>query len=190
MTSNTECNTVHNILIIYIKYQDKYNSYTFFRHNVGYGDLNAPETRVIEAAKMAELHNSILTWPKGYDTQVGERGLKLSGGEKQRVSIARAILKDSPILVFDEATSSLDSITEFSIMKALNTATKDRTSILIAHRLSTVVNCDEIMVLDKGRVIERGTHHELLGVQGSMYRKLWDSQHSVHGENESSRQSA
>merc|ERR1711997_306590 len=101
-------------------------------------------------------------WPSGYDTQVGERGLKLSGGEKQRVSIARAILKDSPILVFDEATSSLDSITESSIMKALDKATAGRTSILIAHRLSTVVNCDQIFVLDQGRVVEQGSHAELL----------------------------
>ena len=95
------------------------------------------------------MYHMLQTWPKGYDTQVGERGLKLSGGEKQRVSIARAILKDSPILVFDEATSSLDSITERSIMKALDQATAGRTSILIAHRLSTVVNCDQILVLDE-----------------------------------------
>ena len=118
------------------------------------------------------------TWPKGYDTQVGERGLKLSGGEKQRVSIARAILKDSPILVFDEATSSLDSITERSIMKALDQATAGRTSILIAHRLSTVVNCDQILVLDNGRVAEVGTHQELLNRAGSLYTQLWNSQHS------------
>lgn len=126
---------------------------------------------------MAEIHNSILSWPRQYETQVGERGLKLSGGEKQRVAIARAILKDAPILVFDEATSSLDSITESSIMKALEKATKGRTSIIIAHRLSTVVNCDEILVLDKGRVAERGTHQRLLEDHNSLYRKLWYSQH-------------
>lgn len=102
----------------------------------------------------------------------------MSGGEKQRVSIARAILKDSPILVFDEATSSLDSITERSIMKALDQATAGRTSILIAHRLSTVVNCDQILVLDKGRVAEVGTHQELLNRAGSLYTQLWNSQHS------------
>ena len=110
---------------------------------------------------------------------MGERGLKLSGGEKQRVSIARAILKDSPILVFDEATSSLDSITENSIMKALDKATAGRTSIVIAHRLSTVVNCDEIFVLDKGHVAESGTHAQLLARPGSLYSKLWNSQHET-----------
>ena len=110
---------------------------------------------------------------------MGERGLKLSGGEKQRVSIARAILKDSPILVFDEATSSLDSITENSIMKALDKATEGRTSIVIAHRLSTVVNCDIIFVLDKGQVAESGTHAELLSRPGSLYSRLWNSQHEA-----------
>ena len=125
------------------------------------------------------MYHMLQTWPKGYDTQVGERGLKLSGGEKQRVSIARAILKDSPILVFDEATSSLDSITERSIMKALDQATAGRTSILIAHRLSSVVNCDQILVLDKGRVAEVGTHQELLNRAGSLYTQLWNSQHEA-----------
>ena len=123
------------------------------------------------------MHDSILHWPDGYETKVGERGLKLSGGEKQRVAIARAILKNSPILVFDEATSSLDSITENSIMNALDRATKDRTSILIAHRLSTVVNSDIIFVMDKGRICEQGTHNDLLNNQNSIYYKLWYSQH-------------
>ena len=145
-------------------------------HNIAYGNLNASKEEVIEAAKTAELHNSIKNWPQGYDTQVGERGLKLSGGEKQRVAIARAILKNSPILIFDEATSSLDSITENSIMNALDRATKDRTSILIAHRLSTVVNSDIIFVLDKGKVCEMGTHTELLSNTESVYYKLWSSQ--------------
>merc|ERR1711902_192544 len=148
------------------------------RHNIGYGNLGASAQEVESAADMAELHSSILDWPSGYDTQVGERGLKLSGGEKQRVAIARAILKNSPILVFDEATSSLDSITENSIMNALDRATKDRTSILIAHRLSTVVNSDIIFVLDKGRVCEMGTHTELLSDTESVYYKLWRSQNT------------
>lgn len=150
-------------------------------HNIKYGDLGADNDRVEEAAKMAELHHTILDWPHGYNTQVGERGLKLSGGEKQRVAIARAILKNSPILIFDEATSSLDSITERGIMTALQAATSGRTSIIIAHRLSTVVHCDTILVLNKGTVAESGTHAELLAREGSIYKNLWDSQNSIDG---------
>merc|ERR1711934_833750 len=156
--------------------QDSVLFHDTIRHNIGYGDLSAKEEDVIKAAELAELHDSILDWPKGYDTQVGERGLKLSGGEKQRVAIARAVLKDSPVLVFDEATSSLDSITENSIMRALNKATEGRTSIIIAHRLSTVVNCDKILVLDRGRVAEQGSHGELVADRESLYYKLWSSQ--------------
>jgi len=157
--------------------QDSVLFHDTIRHNIAYGNLSASDDEVRRAAEMAELHHSILQWPNGYDTQVGERGLKLSGGEKQRVAIARAILKNAPILVFDEATSSLDSITESSIMRALDSATRGRTSILIAHRLSTVVNCDEIFVLDRGRVAERGTHEELLSKAGSIYSTLWNAQH-------------
>merc|ERR1719483_428775 len=146
-------------------------------YNIAYGNLNATEAEVHKAAEMAEIHESVVTrFPDGYNTQVGERGLKLSGGEKQRVAIARAILKDAPILVFDEASSSLDSITEQNIMKALGEATRDRTSIIIAHRLSTVVNCDKILVLGKGQVVESGTHKELLAKEGSLYSELWYSQ--------------
>jgi len=159
--------------------QDSVLFHNTIHHNIRYGDLTASEEQVFRAARMAELHETIQDWPKGYQTQVGERGLKLSGGEKQRVSIARAILKDSPILIFDEATSSLDSITENSIMKALAQATSGRTSICIAHRLSTVVNCDEILVLDKGEVVERGTHSQLLEDPNSYYSVLWNSQHEV-----------
>merc|ERR1719154_707402 len=148
------------------------------RHNIGYGNLGAPTQELESAADMAELHSSILDWPSGYDTQVGERGLKLSGGEKQRVAIARAVLKNTPILIFDEATSSLDSITESSIMKALGQATEGRTSIIIAHRLSTVVNCDKILVLSNGQVAESGTHSQLLADEQSLYAELWRSQHS------------
>lgn len=159
--------------------QDSVLFHNTIKHNIHYGNLDAPDEAVFNAAKMAEIHLSIQTWPNGYETQVGERGLKLSGGEKQRVSIARAILKDSPILIFDEATSSLDSITESSIMNALDKATQGRTSILIAHRLSTVVNCDEIFVLDKGQVAEKGTHKQLLSQPSSLYSKLWNSQHEA-----------
>jgi len=160
--------------------QDSVLFHNTIRHNIAYGNLSASEDQIFRAAEMAELHSSIQDWPSGYDTAVGERGLKLSGGEKQRVAIARAILKDSPILIFDEATSSLDSITESSIMKALGQATQGRTSIIIAHRLSTVVNCDRILVLSEGRVAEEGTHHQLLAKQDSLYSALWTSQHS-HG---------
>ncbi|XP_066253911.1 iron-sulfur clusters transporter ABCB7, mitochondrial-like [Euwallacea similis] len=152
-------------------------------HNLRYGDLNASEQEVIEAAKLAEIHDSIMKWPKGYQTQVGERGLKLSGGEKQRVAIARAILKNSPILIFDEATSSLDSITEHNILKALRNATKGRTSIVIAHRLSTVMDVDEIFVFENGRVSERGTHQELLKNVDSLYHRLWSTQNHSYKEN-------
>ncbi|KAL2721721.1 hypothetical protein V1477_020541 [Vespula maculifrons] len=146
-------------------------------YNLHYGNLRKSKEEVYEAAKMANLHDSILKWPLGYETPVGERGLKLSGGEKQRVAIARAILKDSPILIFDEATSSLDSITENKILEALRRATKGRTSIVIAHRLSTVIDSDEIFVLDKGKLVENGTHSSLLSMQNSLYNKLWETQH-------------
>merc|ERR1712241_1520097 len=158
--------------------QDSVLFHDTIRHNIGYGDLSAKEEDVIKAAELAELHDSILDWPKGYDTQVGERGLKLSGGEKQRVAIARAILKDSPILVFDEATSSLDSLTEASIMRALGEATRGRTSVIIAHRLSTVVNCDKILVIHRGQIAEMGTHSQLLSNTTSLYFELWNSQHN------------
>ncbi|XP_043784144.1 iron-sulfur clusters transporter ABCB7, mitochondrial isoform X1 [Apis laboriosa] len=146
-------------------------------YNLHYGNLSKCKEDVFEAAKMANLHDSILKWPKGYNTPVGERGLKLSGGEKQRVAIARAILKNSPILIFDEATSSLDSITEYNILEALRRATVGRTSIVIAHRLSTVMDSDEILVLDNGSLIERGTHDCLLAMPNSLYSKLWETQH-------------
>ncbi|KAK6641928.1 ATP-binding cassette sub- B member 7, mitochondrial [Polyplax serrata] len=145
-------------------------------YNLHYGNLEKSKEDVYKAATLADLHTSVLQWPKGYDTQVGERGLKLSGGEKQRVAIARAVLKDSPILVFDEATSSLDSITERHILDALNRATENRTSICIAHRLSTVMDASEILVLEKGKVAERGTHYDLLSKSGTLYSQLWEKQ--------------
>ncbi|KAI8118267.1 mitochondrial, ATP-binding cassette sub-family B member 7 [Lucilia cuprina] len=155
--------------------QDSVLFHDTIQHNIHYGNLNKSQEDVENAARMADLHDNIMSWPKQYDTQVGERGLKLSGGEKQRVAIARAILKNSPILIFDEATSSLDSITELNILQALARATKGRTSICIAHRLSTVMDADEIIVLEKGRVGERGTHAELLKKNG-LYARLWETQ--------------
>ncbi|XP_039748685.1 ATP-binding cassette sub-family B member 7, mitochondrial isoform X1 [Pararge aegeria] len=145
-------------------------------HNLHYGDLSKSQEEVFQASKMAELHEAVNTWPKGYETQVGERGLKLSGGEKQRVAIARAILKDSPIIIFDEATSSLDSLTEHAILQALKAATVGRTSICIAHRLSTVADADEILVLENGGISERGDHNSLIGNKSSLYYRLWEKQ--------------
>ncbi|XP_044727315.1 iron-sulfur clusters transporter ABCB7, mitochondrial [Chrysoperla carnea] len=146
------------------------------RHNLQYGDLSKSVQEMEKAAKMADLHESILKWPNKYDTQVGERGLKISGGEKQRVAIARAILKNSPILVFDEATSSLDSITEWNILEAVRRATTGRTSICIAHRLSTVSDADEILVIENGKVSERGTHTDLCTKPKSLYARLIQKQ--------------
>ncbi|XP_037519758.1 iron-sulfur clusters transporter ABCB7, mitochondrial isoform X1 [Rhipicephalus sanguineus] len=163
--------------------QDAVLFYNTIEYNLHYGDFSRSLDDVREAAKMAELHDSIMAWPKQYETQVGERGLKLSGGEKQRVAIARAILKNSPILVFDEATSSLDSITEHKIMMALQRASQGRTSICIAHRLSTVVDADEILVLSDGKVCERGNHRSLLANSSSFYAMLWNQQHQAHQEN-------
>ncbi|XP_053672171.1 iron-sulfur clusters transporter ABCB7, mitochondrial isoform X2 [Anopheles nili] len=159
--------------------QDSVLFHDTIRHNIHYGDLTSSQEQLENAARMADLHESIVQWPKQYDTQVGERGLKLSGGEKQRVAIARAILKNSPILIFDEATSSLDSITEHHILQALSRATDNRTSICIAHRLSTVMDADEILVLENGRVGQRGTHDQLLR-SGGLYTKLWDTQNRLY----------
>jgi len=142
-------------------------------YNIHYGDLTKTEEDVYEAAKMANVHDTILSFPDGYQTMVGERGLKLSGGEKQRVSIARAILKGSPIIIYDEATSSLDSITEKAILDAVRRATSGRTSVFIAHRLSTVMDADDILVLKDGSIAERGTHAQLLATKDSIYADMW-----------------
>jgi ABC-type transport system involved in Fe-S cluster assembly fused permease/ATPase subunit len=144
-------------------------------YNVRYGRDGATEEEVREAARLAQIDRFIELLPEGYDTPVGERGLKLSGGEKQRVAIARTILKGPPILVLDEATSALDSFTEKEIQDALDRVSKGRTTIVIAHRLSTVIGADEIIVLDAGVIVERGTHAGLLA-QGGVYAQMWDRQ--------------
>ncbi len=145
------------------------------RYNIAYGRPGANEAEILEAARLAQIHDFVLSLPLGYDTVVGERGLKLSGGEKQRVSIARTILKGPPILVLDEATSALDTFTEQEIQAALKQVSRDRTTLVIAHRLSTVVDADEIIVLDKGVIAERGTHAGLLRKKG-IYAALWNRQ--------------
>ncbi|MDB4512297.1 ATP-binding cassette domain-containing protein, partial [Arenicella sp.] len=147
--------------------------------NIQYGDVTASATEVWQAIKMAYLDEFIEKLPDGADTLVGERGLKLSGGEKQRVAIARAILKKPAILVFDEATSSLDSQAERHILQAMEHVRKNYTSVVIAHRLSTVVDADRIIVLDQGKIVEQGTHQDLLHRDGR-YAKLWQLQHKDH----------
>ena len=145
------------------------------RYNIRYGRWDASDSEVEEAARLAQIDSFIRMSPKGYETQVGERGLKLSGGEKQRVAIARTILKAPPILVLDEATSALDSHTEREIQDALERVSRNRTSLVIAHRLSTIVAADEIIVLDQGRIAERGTHGQLLAT-GGLYASMWNRQ--------------
>ena len=144
-------------------------------YNIRYGRPEASDSEVREAARLAQIHAFILTLPQGYDALVGERGLKLSGGEKQRVAIARTILKSPPILMLDEATSALDSHTEHEIQDALERVARERTSLVIAHRLSTVVHADNIIVLDQGVIVEQGTHPELLARRG-LYASLWARQ--------------
>jgi ATP-binding cassette subfamily B protein len=150
-------------------------------YNIQYGRPEAAREEVIAAARSAHIHGFIESLPDGYDTMVGERGLKLSGGEKQRVAIARALLKNPPILIFDEATSALDSKTEKAIQAALEQAALGRTTLVIAHRLSTVMNADEILVLDQGRIVERGTHAALLE-RGGAYAQMWALQQQEAGE--------
>jgi ATP-binding cassette subfamily B protein len=144
-------------------------------YNVRYGRPEAGDEEVREAAALAQIDAFIQSLPDGYQTMVGERGLKLSGGEKQRVAIARTILKGPPILILDEATSALDSHTEKEIQDALDVVAKDRTTLVIAHRLSTIVGADSILVLDGGRLVEQGTHGELLA-RGGLYASLWNRQ--------------
>jgi ATP-binding cassette subfamily B protein len=144
-------------------------------YNIKYGRHDATDEEVIAAAKMAQIDDFVKTLPDGYDTMVGERGLKLSGGEKQRVAIARTILKAPPILILDEATSALDSHTEKEIQDALDCVSQDRTTVVIAHRLSTIIHADTILVLDAGRIVEQGTHAELITKHG-LYASLWARQ--------------
>ncbi len=153
------------------------------RYNIRYGRWEASDAEVEEAAALAQIDEFIRMSPKGYETEVGERGLKLSGGEKQRVAIARTILKGPPILLLDEATSALDSHTEKDIQDALDRVSRNRTTLVIAHRLSTIVGADEIIVLDQGVIAERGTHHQLL-TQGGLYAGMWNRQREAEAARE------
>ncbi len=155
--------------------QDIYLFNSSIRDNILYGRLDATEEEVIEAAKRANIHEYIRSLPDGYDTQIGERGVRLSGGQKQRLSIARVFLKNPPILILDEATSALDNTTEIMIQQALDELCKGRTTLVVAHRLSTIKNADEIAVIDEGKIIEQGTHEALLA-DGGMYARLYNQQ--------------
>ncbi len=146
-------------------------------YNIAYGNPDASEQEIVQAAKAASIHDFVMNLPDAYQTQVGERGLKLSGGEKQRVAIARTVLKNPPILILDEATSALDTRTERVIQDELRQVAKDRTTLIIAHRLSTIVEADEIIVLDHGRVLERGSHRDLIA-QAGRYAQMWNLQQS------------
>ncbi|OYY60700.1 MAG: metal ABC transporter permease, partial [Burkholderiales bacterium 28-67-8] len=141
-------------------------------YNIAYGRTSASRAEVEAAAQAAHIHAFITSTPKGYDTMVGERGLKLSGGEKQRVAIARTLLKNPPILIFDEATSALDSANERAIQEELRSAARNKTALVIAHRLSTVVDAHQILVMEHGRILERGSHAELLA-QAGRYAQMW-----------------
>ncbi|KAK0713626.1 P-loop containing nucleoside triphosphate hydrolase protein [Lasiosphaeria miniovina] len=153
-------------------------------HNIRYGNLDAPRAAVVAAARRAHIHESIESWPHGYDTKVGERGLMISGGEKQRLAVSRLILKDPPLLFFDEATSALDTHTEQALMANINEILRDkaRTSVFVAHRLRTIYDADLIIVLRAGAVVEQGTHRELMDRAG-LYAELWTAQEMLMDEN-------
>jgi ABC-type transport system involved in Fe-S cluster assembly fused permease/ATPase subunit len=153
------------------------------RYNIRYGRWDANDAEVEDAARLAQIDDFIRMSPKGYETEVGERGLKLSGGEKQRVAIARTILKAPPILLLDEATSALDSHTEKEIQDALDRVSRNRTTLVIAHRLSTIIGADEIIVLDQGIIVERGSHHQLLA-SGGLYASMWNRQREAEAARE------
>ncbi len=155
--------------------QDDYLFSDSIADNIRYGRPDASHEEIVEAAKAANAHDFIMDMPRGYETEVGQRGLRLSGGQRQRVSIARAFLKDPRILILDEATSSVDSETEKLIQEAIERITEGRTTFIIAHRLSTIVDADEILFIDEGRVLERGNHHQLMA-QGGQYREFYDLQ--------------
>ena len=155
--------------------QDTFLFNDTIKNNIAYGNTDVDDTKIIEAARAANAHEFIMTFPDGYDTVIGERGVKISGGQRQRLAIARAIWKNSPILILDEATSALDTESEYLVQQALKNLIKDRTTFVIAHRLSTIQNADKIYVLESGKIVESGKHEELLE-NSNVYKKLYDMQ--------------
>ncbi len=180
ISSFTKSSLRRNIGIVQ---QDIYLFNASIRDNILYGRLDATEEEVIDAAKRANIHDYIMTLPDGYDTQIGERGVRLSGGQKQRLSIARVFLKNPPILILDEATSALDNTTEILIQRALDELCVGRTTLVVAHRLSTIKNADEIAVVSGGEIVEQGTHDELLSLGGE-YEKLYRLQFRGNADGE------
>ena len=164
--------------------QDSILFNTTIKENLRYGHRDATDEEIIESAKIAEIHDFIMSLPEGYETVIGEGGIKLSVGEKQRMAIARAVLTDPRILILDEATSSLDSESEALIQRALEKTMRGRTSFIIAHRLSTIVNADLIVVMEKGRIVEKGTHEELVNREDGIYKKLYEKQVTTLQEEE------
>jgi len=161
--------------------QETYLFNDTIRENLAYAKPEATLAEIEKAAKAANIHDVIIGFPDGYETLVGERGYRLSGGEKQRIAIARVLLKDPPVVILDEATSAMDTHSERIVQATLDAATANRTTIAIAHRLSTVINADFILVLDKGTIVERGTHEELLAAPGA-YSRLVHSQNMIHDQ--------
>jgi ATP-binding cassette subfamily B protein len=155
--------------------QDTFLFNTTIRENLKFARDDATEEEIMDACRTANIHDLIVSLPDGYDTVVGDRGIKLSGGEKQRISIARTLLKNPRIVIFDEATSALDSNSEMLIQQAIDPLLKSRTSLVIAHRLSTIISADIIYVVKGGSIVERGTHNELLNLDG-VYRELYEKQ--------------
>lgn len=153
------------------------------KYNIRYGRVDATDEEVKEAAAAADLHSAIMSFEKGYESLVGERGLKLSGGEKQRVSIARTILKAPQIVLLDEATSALDTHTERNIQNSLQKISENRTTIIIAHRLSTIIHANQILVMKNGEIFERGTHNDLLSIKDGLYASMWNAQQQSFSEN-------
>jgi subfamily B ATP-binding cassette protein MsbA len=149
------------------------------RNNIAYGQQEVEFDKIVAAAKVANAHDFILALPEGYDTFIGDRGVKVSGGERQRISLARAILKNPPILILDEATSALDTESEILVQQAIERLMVGRTSIIIAHRLSTVQRADRIIVLENGHIVEVGKHISLLSKSNSLYKKLYELQFQV-----------